>query len=192
MKTAARKADGLPPPKRTDDYDRQQPIKKGVIKFEPRKSISLERNQNGEVIALVISGKRYVIIDKHLEMPEQIAEQIALEDLDFNIAIDIEDKGANGIISQALIKIPNNEWSVTMMVRHTLDGWNKFESLSDYANQIDDAIRWRDKKYGNVICLDTHIRIDHFHITFAVKATGVTIRDLLDDARKKTGEFIPY
>ena len=179
MKNVARKAVGLPHKKRT------------AMKIESRKSISLERAQNGTIAALHISGQRYEINGNSFEMPEQIAEQITLKDLDFDIRIDIEDQGTNGIVSEAIIRIPKNEWSVIMMVRHTLGDWNKLKSLSVYEKEVEDAVKERDQEFGDVFLLQVHNCADHFFVVFAIKVSGLTVKDLLENARTIAGEFLP-
>jgi hypothetical protein len=165
--------------------------KNGSMKIENRNSLSLQRDPKGTVIALIVAGQRYEINEDRFTIPEQIAGRIVLKDLDFDIKIDIEDHGKSGIVCNTVRRIPISEWSVIMMVRYSLADWNGVKSLSNYANQVWDAIKKREKTHNDVICIDKHVRIDHFHVCFAVKAIGMTIRDLLDDAQKYSSKFIP-
>lgn len=161
------------------------------MKLEQRKSISLEREQNGDVIALIVRGKRYGKNRGTLEIPEIIADDIDLCDLNFRIILNFIDAGRMGVVFRAIQNIKGGQWEAVVMVRNTAVGWNKPKNMYTYADEVEKSVKQREQSIQDVTFLVIDKRPEHILIAYTIFAKGETVGELLNDALEKSEGFLP-
>lgn len=166
-------------------------IEGGNMSIEHRKSISLERDQNGNVSALIIGGDRIEKNRGRFEIPKEIASNIELGDLDFTIIVDFVDEDDQGVVFRAIQNVKGGKWEAVVMVRYNADRWDKLKNMITYAEEVATNVWLAAQSDSSLIFFESHIRPDHFLVAFTVTTTGVTVGEFLENARKKTDALLP-
>jgi hypothetical protein len=155
-----------------------------------KRSTTVERNTQRDVIALVTAGERYPSKRGGVEMPEEIAATIRLADLTMDIIIDFVDMDEHGIVFRAIQKMKKNHGEVVVMVRHTLRDWKSKASLKTYAQAVESVVKKRERSNKDVVHLKTHFLPGEMLVGFMVSAIGTTVQELLTNARMIAEEIV--